>query len=498
MEIFGAAGFDYIAIDTEHAGHSPVTVRAMHRKPLPGTAAVAIVRLLRLNAGEIGRFLDLGAAGVLCPFVNTAAEAAELVAGLPVSAARESELGAASRRRIRPRERRLRDGLRSKSLICLAMIETAEAVANIDEIVAVDGLTGVIVGPIDLSISLGARRDYDSERYVESVARVRAACLAASPADGSWRRGSRPGRGVRGSRRSAAARGWRRPRGGECGPGDRCRDALAVSASPAREDDPVSRSSGPETSAVTCFRRCVAPTASRSCSPRRASTPTSSGIARARDRGIATSVDGAAAVFARDDVDLVFEATSAAVHKRNAPDYALKGLRVIDLTPAKLGVPVVPAVNGGRVADEMNFSLISCGAQATVPIVAAVASVAPIGYAEIVATIASLSAGHGTRQNIDEFTRTTASALESVGGAGSGKAIIILNPASPPIHMRNTVFALVPQDADEKLIRDAVRRMEERVRIYVPGYKIVAGPEFDPLPEGGNARHGRDRGERSR
>jgi len=210
--------------------------------------------------------------------------------------------------------------------------------------------------------------------------------------------------------------------------------------------------------------------------------PDSPGIARARERGIATSVDGAAAVLERDDVDLVFEATSAAVHKQNAPEYARKELRVVDLTPAKLGVPVVPAVNGDRESDAMNFSLISCGAQATVPIVAAIASAFPVSYAEIVATIASLSAGPGTRQNIDEFTRTTASALESVGGAEEGKAIIILNPASPPIHMRNTVFAVVDGDADEVSIREAVHEMERRVNAYVPGYRIVAGPEFDPLP----------------
>jgi acetaldehyde dehydrogenase len=213
--------------------------------------------------------------------------------------------------------------------------------------------------------------------------------------------------------------------------------------------------------------------------------PDSPGIARARGLGVATSVEGAAAVLVRDDVDLVFEATSAAVHKRNAPDYAARELRVIDLTPAKLGIPVVPAVNGERVADELNFSLISCGAQATVPIVAAIASAAAVPYAEIVATIASLSAGPGTRQNIDEFTRTTAAALEVVGGAESGKAIIILNPASPPIHMRNTVFALVPTDADHELIRTAVAEMGECVRAYVPGYRIVAGPEFDPMPDGG-------------
>jgi acetaldehyde dehydrogenase len=144
----------------------------------------------------------------------------------------------------------------------------------------------------------------------------------------------------------------------------------------------------------------------------------------------------------------------------------------------------VPAVNVDGVSEAQNISLSSCGAQATVPIVAAIAEAADVSYAEIVATIASLSAGPGTRQNIDEFTRTTASAVESVGGARSGKAIIILNPASPPIHMRNTVFALVSGDADEDAIRDSVPRMEETVCRYVPGYRIVAGPEFDPTPDG--------------
>jgi acetaldehyde dehydrogenase len=189
-------------------------------------------------------------------------------------------------------------------------------------------------------------------------------------------------------------------------------------------------------------------------------------------------------VLERDDIDLVFEATSAAVHKRNAPAYAEKGVRVIDLTPSKLGVPVVPAVNGDQVDDALNLSLISCGAQATVPIVASIASVCDVRYAEIVATIASLSAGPGTRQNIDEFTRTTASALETVGRAEQGKAIIILNPAFPPIHMRNTVFAVVDDDGHESAVRDSVLEMGERVATYVPGYKIVAGPEFDPLPDG--------------
>ena len=178
MEIFGAAGFDYIAVDTEHAAHSPVTVRAM-LQAAAGTAAVAIVRILRLDAAEIGRFLDIGAAGVLCPFINTGADAAELVA-----ACRYPPHGTRSWGPRRAAGYGVENGdyerLAGESLICLAMIETAEAVANIEEIAAVEGLTGVVIGPIDLSISLGARQDYESERYVEAVARVREACRVAS------------------------------------------------------------------------------------------------------------------------------------------------------------------------------------------------------------------------------------------------------------------------------------------------------------------------------
>jgi acetaldehyde dehydrogenase len=211
--------------------------------------------------------------------------------------------------------------------------------------------------------------------------------------------------------------------------------------------------------------------------------PDSPGLTRARTLGFETSVGGAEAVLDRG-VELVFEATSASVHRANAAHYTAHGITAVDLTPAKLGVTVVPAVNVGAAAGASNVSLSSCGAQATVPIVAAIAAAAEVAYAEIVATIASRSAGPGTRRNIDEFTRTTASALESVGGATVGKAIIILNPANPPIHMRNTVFALVAPDADQEDVRERVLAMEASVQRYVPGYRIVAGPEFDVTADG--------------
>ncbi len=213
--------------------------------------------------------------------------------------------------------------------------------------------------------------------------------------------------------------------------------------------------------------------------------PDSAGIARARGYGIPVSTDGADAVLALDDpVDLVFEATSAGVHVATAPRYAEAGIPVVDLTPAKLGPAVVPAVGLDGVDGAPNVNLTTCGGQATVPIVAAVASQAPVEYAEIVSTVASRSAGPGTRSNIDEFTRTTAGALESIGGAERGKAIIILNPADPPILMRNTVFCLVPADADTDAIAAAIEEMAERVQAYVPGYRVVAEPVFDELDDG--------------
>jgi acetaldehyde dehydrogenase len=213
--------------------------------------------------------------------------------------------------------------------------------------------------------------------------------------------------------------------------------------------------------------------------------PDSPGLARAAAYGVPTSAHGIDAVLSLDDpVELVFEATSAAVHSANAPRYAEAGLQAIDLTPARIGPPVIPAVNIEAIDNAPNVNLTTCGGQATVPIVAAVSEVTKVEYAEIVSTVASCSAGPGTRQNIDEFTQTTASALETIGRAARGKAIIILNPAEPPILMRNTVFCIVPASAAREAVKEAIDRMVARVQAYVRGYAIVAGPEFDELENG--------------
>jgi acetaldehyde dehydrogenase len=200
--------------------------------------------------------------------------------------------------------------------------------------------------------------------------------------------------------------------------------------------------------------------------------PDSAGLARAAELGVATSTDGLDAVLERDDIELVFEATAAQVHLENAPRLEAAGKRVVDLTPAAVGPYVVPSVNIDSHLDAANVNLVSCGGQATIPFVHAIDRVADVDYAEIVATIASKSAGQGTRQNIDEFTTTTARGIEVVGGAGRGKAIIILNPAEPPIHMRDTVFATV-QRPDPDAIEDSVQRMAEELRTYVPGCRLL-------------------------
>jgi acetaldehyde dehydrogenase len=208
--------------------------------------------------------------------------------------------------------------------------------------------------------------------------------------------------------------------------------------------------------------------------------PDSEGLRRARDRGLETSHEGVDWLLGRAELpDIVFEATSAYVHVRNAPRYRAAGIRAVDLTPAARGPFVVPPANLTAHLDEMNVNMVTCGGQATIPMVYAVSQVVPVSYAEIVATVSSESAGPGTRQNIDEFTRTTSKAVEVIGGAERGKAVIILNPADPPLMMRDTIYCAIPLDADTDAIAASVRRIAADVATYVPGYRLLAEPQFD-------------------
>ena len=213
--------------------------------------------------------------------------------------------------------------------------------------------------------------------------------------------------------------------------------------------------------------------------------PASDGLGRARSLGVPTTSDGVAGLVGMpgfSDIDIVFDATSAGAHLHNDRILRDHGKRLVDLTPAAVGPYVVPVVNAEQHLEAANVNMVTCGGQATIPIVAAVAQIAPVRYAEIVASIASRSAGPGTRANIDEFTVTTARAIEQVGGATAGKAIIVLNPADPPLIMRDTVLCLV-DDVDREAITASVEGMVERVAAYVPGYALKQAVQFTRLDD---------------
>jgi len=217
--------------------------------------------------------------------------------------------------------------------------------------------------------------------------------------------------------------------------------------------------------------------------------PASDGLRRAREQGIEASHEGVDWLLAQSELPaIVFEATSAYAHRENAPRFEEAGIQAVDLTPAAIGPFVVPVVNLDEHLDSPNVNLVSCGGQATIPMVAAVSRVVDVPYAEIVASVSSKSAGPGTRANIDEFTQTTALGVESVGGATKGRAIIILNPAEPPLLMRDTVYCAIAADADRDAIAESIARMAADVAEYVPGYRLVADPQFDDAREAWDGR----------
>jgi len=218
--------------------------------------------------------------------------------------------------------------------------------------------------------------------------------------------------------------------------------------------------------------------------------PGSDGLARARRLKVATThegIDGLVRMPEFEDVDIVFDATSAGAHQRHEEVLRPLGRVLVDLTPAAIGPYVVPPVNGDEHLGAPNVNMVTCGGQATIPMVAAINSVAPVHYGEIVASISSRSAGPGTRANIDEFTETTSAAIRKVGGATRGKAIIVLNPSEPPLIMRDTVYCLI-SDCDTGTVRKAVVGMERKVREYVPGYRLKQEVQFDEVAHDDPAR----------
>jgi acetaldehyde/propanal dehydrogenase len=212
--------------------------------------------------------------------------------------------------------------------------------------------------------------------------------------------------------------------------------------------------------------------------------PASEGLARAKEMGLkvtAEGVDGLLPHVVADGIQIAFDATSAYVHAENSRKLNALGVMMIDLTPAAIGPLCVPPVNLAEHADkrEMNVNMISCAGQATIPIVHAVARVQPVDYAEIIASLSSRSIGPGTRANLDEFTYTTSNAIEKVGGAKKGKALAIINPAEPPMIMRNTIYCLTDGEPDHERIRHSILAMIGEVQKYVPGYRLINGPSFD-------------------
>lgn len=211
--------------------------------------------------------------------------------------------------------------------------------------------------------------------------------------------------------------------------------------------------------------------------------PESDGLARARRLKVATThegIEGLVTMAEFEDVEIVFDATSAGAHRHHEEVLRPLGQTLIDLTPAAIGPYVVPPVNGEEHLGAGNVNMVTCGGQATIPIVAAVSAVTPVHYSEIVASIASRSAGPGTRANIDEFTETTSAAIEAVGGAARGKAIIVLNPAEPPLIMRDTVYCLT-SDCDTEVVHASIAEMTENVQAYVPGYRLKQEVQFDEV-----------------